>query len=111
MAQLTPQSTAVVGTILTPISPTATTGDLVPPLSSKVIVHNASGASINFTIKRAFGSDYGVARGDVVSAVAAGAKACFGPFPLDMADPAQANQVNVICSAVASVTLHVIAED
>jgi hypothetical protein len=111
MAALTPQSTAVVGTTLTPISPTVTTGDTVPALSAKVIVHNASGSSINVTIKRAFGSDYGVARGDIVTAVAAGAKACFGPFGLDLADPAAGNQVTLICSAVASVTLHVIAED
>lgn len=111
MAALTPQVPAVVGTVLNPSTPTATVGDTVPP-GCQVLVRNGSGASINVTIKRSFASDYGVARGDVVVAVAAGAMTSFGnPFPADMADPANAGQVTIICSATASVQLFVIAED
>lgn len=111
MADLTPQSTAVVGTTLTATSPTVTVGDWVPTLSSKVIVHNASGGSINVTVVTPGNDAYGGVRADIVTAVAAGAKALFGPFPLDLGDPAHSGMVNIICSAVASVTLHVIAED
>lgn len=106
MANLTPQTTAVVGTTLTAISPTVTVGDTVP-IGSKVIVHNASGASINVTIVTPGNDQYGNARPDIVTAVAAGAKAQFGPMPVDLGDPVT-QVVTVICSAVASVTLHVV---
>lgn len=111
MAVLTPQTTQVVGTNLTLNAATATTGDQVPT-NCRVIVRNGSGGSINVTLKRSFGSDYGVARGDVVTAVANNAEFCFGgPFPADMGDPANSNLVTIICSVVTSVTLKVIAED
>lgn len=110
MANLTPQPTAVVGTTLTNTSPTVTVGDTVPPLNSKVFVKNASGGSINVTVVTPGNDQYGNARPDIVTAVAAGADALFGPFPLDLADPVT-QVVTLICSAVASVTLHVIAED
>lgn len=111
MATLTPQTTAVVGTDLTAITPTVTTGDQVPT-NCRVIVRNGSGAGITVTIKRSFGSDYGVARGDITKSVAAGAATCFGgPFPADLGDPASSNLVTLICSAVASVQLFVIGED
>jgi hypothetical protein len=106
MAALTPQTTAVIGTTLTPISPTVTTGDTVP-IGAKVIVHNASGGSINVTLVTPGNDQYGNSRPDVVTPVAAGAKAQFGPMPIDLADPTT-NVVTVICSAVASVTLHVV---
>jgi hypothetical protein len=111
MADLTPQSTAVVGTTLTNTAPTATTGDWVPCLSAKVFVKNASGSSINVTVVTPGNDAYGNARPDIVTAVAAGADALFGPFPLDLGDSTHSNMVNIICSAVTSVTLHVVAED
>ena len=107
MANLTPQTTSVVGTTLTAYSPTVTVGDTVP-IGSKVIVHNASGSSINVTVVTPGNDQYGLARPDIVTAVAAGAKAQFGPFPADLGDATNSYFVTLICSAVASVTLHVV---
>jgi hypothetical protein len=107
MANLVPQNTAVTGTTLTGYSPTVTVGDTVP-IGSKVIVHNASGSSINVTVVTPGNDSYGLARPDIVTAVAAGAKAQFGPFPPDLGDPAASYLVTLICSAVATVTLHVV---
>lgn len=107
MANLVPQSTSVVGTQLTDFAPTVTVGDTVP-IGSKVIVKNASGASINVTVVTPGNDSYGLARPDIVTAVAAGKDAQFGPFPADLGDPANSNLVTLICSAVASVTLHVV---
>lgn len=107
MADLTAQTTTVTGTVaLTAISPTVTVGDWVP-IGSYVTCRNASGGSINFTIVTPGNDSYGQARPDIVQAVAAGAARRFGPFPVDLGDPAHSNMVNVICSAVASVTLEV----
>lgn len=107
MANLTPQVTAVVGTTLTPYNATATTGDTVP-IGSQVLVNNGSGASINVTVVTPGNDQYGLARPDIVTAVAAGAKAMFGPFPPDLGDPANSNLVTLICSAVTTVTLNVV---
>lgn len=107
MANLIPQTTVVTGTVLTGYTPTATVGDTVP-VGSRLIVHNASGASINVTLVTPGNDQYGQARPDVVTAVAAAAKTAFGPFPYDLGDPANGNLVTVICSATASVTLHVV---
>lgn len=107
MADLVPQTTVVTGTVLTPISPTVTVGDWVP-IGCRLIVQNGSGSSINVTIVTPGNDAYGSARPDVVTAVAAGAKTAFGPFPYDLGDPAHSSMVNVICSAVATVTLHVV---
>lgn len=106
MADLTPQTTTVVGTALTPVTPTATVGDWVP-IGAYVTVRNASGSSINVTGVVPGNDPYGTARPDFVTAVANGAAKRFGPMPADMADPAHSNMINLICSAVSSVTLEV----
>lgn len=107
MAALTPQTTAVVGTTLTSYNPTVTVGDTVP-IGAKLIVHNASGGSINVTIQTPGNDQYGLARPDIVTAVGPGAKAQFGPMAIDLGDPANSNLVTFVCSAVASVTCHVV---
>jgi len=104
MANITPQVTAVIGTTLTPISPTATTGDTFPT-GTQLYVRNGSGSSINVTIVTPGNDTYGNARPDIVTAVAAGAMAAFGPFPYDLGDPTNSGLVTVICSAVGSVQL------
>jgi hypothetical protein len=106
MANLVPQSTAVVGTTLTTYTPTATVGDTVP-INSRVLVRNGSGAGINVTVVTPGNDSYGLARPDIVTAVGAGAMAMFGPFPADLGDPAASYAVTVICSATATVTLSV----
>lgn len=105
MANLTAQTTGVTGTTLTPATPSAG-GDTVP-VGSHVLVRNGSGASINVTIETPGNDTYGQPRPDIVTAVAAGAVAKFGPFPNDLADPIT-NVVKVTCSATASVELRVV---
>lgn len=107
MANLSAQTTAVVGTTLTSVTPTAGTGDTVP-VGSHAIIRNGSGASINVTIETPGNDTYGQARPDIVTAVAAGAVAKFGPFPNDLADPVT-GVVKLTCSAVTSVELRVVA--
>lgn len=106
MADIVPQTTAVTGTVLTAVAPTVTTGDWVP-IGSYVTVRNGSGASINVTIANPGNDSYGSAKPDPVKAVGAGVNTRFGPFPYDLGDPAHSSMVNIICSAVASVTLEV----
>lgn len=106
MANLNAQTTTVMGTTLTSYGPTASVGDTVP-VGSRAIVRNGSGSSINVTIVTPGNDTYGLARPDIVTAVAAGAVAMFGPFPNDLADPVT-GVVTLICSAVASVELRVV---
>lgn len=106
MANLPAQTTAVVGTTLTSVTPTAGTGDTVP-IGSHAIIRNGSGASINVTIETPGNDTYGQARPDIVTAVAAGAVAIFGPFPVDLGDPVT-QVVKLTCSAVATVELRVV---
>lgn len=106
MANLTAQTTGVTGTTLTSVTPAAG-GDTVP-VGSHVLVRNGSGASINVTVETPGNDTYGQARPDIVTAVAAGAVAKFGPFPADLADPVT-GVVKVTCSATASVELRVVA--
>lgn len=107
MANLPAQTTAVTGTTLPSVAPTATTGDTVP-VGSHAIVRNGSGSSINVTIVTPGNDTYGQPRPDIVTAVAAGAVAKLGPFPADLADPVT-GVVTLICSSVASVELRVVA--
>lgn len=109
MATLAAQTTQVTGTTLTSINPTATTGDLIP-VGAHVIVNNASGASITVTINKPGNDNYGDARTNHQTSVAAGAMAKFGPFPIDLQDPVNnPGYVTLICSSTASVTLRVVA--
>lgn len=107
MANVPAQTTQVTGTTLTSVTPTITTGDTVP-VGSHAIIRNGSGSSINVTIVTPGNDNYGQSRPDIVTAVAAGAIAKFGPFPNDLADPIT-GVVTLICSAVASVELRVVA--
>lgn len=107
MANLSAQTTAVVGTTLNSVTPTVTTGDTVP-VGSHAIIRNGSGASITVTIETPGNDTYGQPRPDIATAVAAGAIAKFGPFPNDLADPVT-GVVKLTCSAVASVELRVVA--
>ncbi|MBA2952112.1 hypothetical protein GON03_19035 [Nocardioides sp. MAH-18] len=106
MANLPALTTVVTGTTIAPITPAAG-GDTVP-IGSRVIVRNGSGASINVTIDTPGNDTYGQARPDIVTAVAAGAVAIFGPFAVDLADPIT-QVVKLTCSATASVELRVVA--
>lgn len=51
-----------------------------------VLVRNIGAGAVNVTVAVP-GTEYGQARPDAVTAVAAGGSAVFGPFPSDLADP------------------------
>lgn len=106
MATLPAQTTVVMGTTLTPATPAGAGGDLVP-VGTHVIVRNGSGASITVTIDTPGNDTYAQPRPDIVTTVAAGAIAKFGPFPNDLADPIT-GMVKIICSATTSVELRVV---
>jgi hypothetical protein len=107
MADITPITTTVTGTVaMVPITPTVTVGDWFP-IGSYVTVRNGSGGSINFTIVTPGNDSYGQARPDIVQAVAAGAARRFGPFPVDLGDGTHSNMVNGICSSITTITLEV----
>jgi hypothetical protein len=107
MTALAAQAPKVTGVALTTHAPTASTGDTVP-VGSKVLVDNRSGSSINVTVVNPGNDTYGNAKPDIVTAVAAGAEAQFGPFGQGLADP-ETGVVTLICSAVSTVTLKVLA--
>lgn len=106
MANLPAQTTAVTGTTLNSVTPGAG-GDTVP-VGSRAIIRNGSGASINVTIETPGNDSYGQSRPDIVTPIAAGALAVFGPFPFDLADPIT-GVVKLTCSATATVELRVVA--
>lgn len=104
MAFLNYQQIGISGTAVTYSAATATVGDAVTPDDRGFIhVKNASGASITATLVIP-GTLYGQARPDVAVAVPAGSDRFIGPMNADYADPAD-GQVDVICSAVTSVTV------
>lgn len=106
MANLTPQTVTVLGTLLTAVAPTATVGDTVP-VGSRVTVRNGAGSPINVTLVTPGNDAYGTARPDVVVAVANGTAKAFGPMPADLGDPANSNLVTLICSSITTITLEV----
>lgn len=80
-------------------------GDKVAPNERGALhVRNGSGASINVTVVVPGNTKYGQANPDVVVAVPAGADRLIGPFPSDLADPAD-GLVAITYSAVTTVTV------
>ena len=103
MADLAYTNAAAVGTDLL-FAAADVAGDTIPPRDDGVVVvRNGSGAEITVTVVVP-GSKYGKARPDITKAVAAGAFAVFGPFPTDLADPAD-HLVDISYSAVTTVTV------
>ena len=104
MALLAYQQITIAGTAPAYAAATATTGDsVVPDDRGFVHVKNGSGASITATVVVP-GALYGQARPDVAVTVPAGADRFIGPMVADLADPTD-GQIDVICSAVTSVTI------
>ena len=104
MALLTYQQIGISGASVSYAAATATVGDAVTPDDRGFMhIRNGSGSSITATLVVP-GSQYGQARPDVPVTVPAGADRFIGPLISDYADPAD-GQVDVICSAVTSVTV------
>lgn len=108
MALLTVYAATPTGTQVTPVTPTAATGDtFVNDGATKFWVKNASGGSINVTIKSPNTCSFGLSNNaahDIVVAVPAGQEKAIGPFPVDRFNDAS-GLVTAICSSVASVTV------
>lgn len=104
MATLAYSRIAIAGTLAAPVAAAAGGDKVAPNDRGFVDVNNGSGASINVTIAVPGNTSYGLAQPDVVTAVAAGARRRFGPFPADLADPAD-GLVAIAYSAVTSVTV------
>lgn len=84
-------------------------GDKVPPNDrGALLVVNGSGSSINVTTVVPGNTRYGQAQPDVVDAVPANSTRLIGPFPSDLADPAD-GLVAITYSAVATVSVAAIA--
>lgn len=106
MALLQPQQIGL-GTAITYAAATVTVGDAAYPDDRAWFeVVNGSGGSINATLVVP-GSYFGQARPDVVVAVPAGQTRRIGPLSPELADPID-GQVDLICSAVTSVTIAVV---
>ena len=84
-------------------------GDTVPPNSrGALMVRNGDTTAKTVTVVTPGNTRYGQADPDVPVTVAAGATALIGPFPQDLADPAD-GLVHVTYSAVTAVTVAAIA--
>lgn len=104
MAVLGYQQVAIAG--LAPTLVAATVGGDQLPTNDRgaLMVKNGSGSSINVTVNVPGNTKYGLANPDPVVAVAAGATELIGPFPSDLADPAD-GLVHITYSAVTTVTV------
>jgi hypothetical protein len=101
MALISPQTVGITGTAPTYGAVTAT--DTIAPNDRAVLhVKNASGGSINVTVVVP-GTQYGQPRADVVVAIPNGQDRFIGPFPNDLADPAD-GLIDVNFSGTTSVT-------
>lgn len=104
MATLTYQRPAIDGTTLT-MAAAAAGGDKVAPNNDGfVLVTNGGGSSITVTVAVPGNAKYGGALPDVAVSVAAGASKLIGPFPFDLADPAD-GLVALTYSGVTTVTV------
>lgn len=102
MALLTKHRASIAGTLIT--SNAAAAADTLDPDDDGIlIVRNASGVSTTVTVAVPGNTRYGLAQPDVAVVVAAGAARAVGPFPSDLADPAD-GLVHITTSPTASVT-------
>lgn len=104
MALIAYQQAKVTGTALT-LSAANGGGDTMTANDRGVlVVRNGDGTSTNVTVVVPGVDKYAQARPDVVVAVAAGATTVIGPFPTDLADPAD-RLIDITYSKVTSLTV------
>lgn len=108
MALLPTQSVKLAGTAIT-YTPAAAGGDTFPPSSrSELRVKNGHTGPQSVTIVVPGNTRWGQAEPDITVSVPAGAEYAFGPFPPELADPAD-RSVHVTYSAVTALTVAVVA--
>lgn len=108
MATLAYQRAAIRGTLFATQAASGGGDKVAPSNDGAVLVTNGGGSSVNVTIAVPGNTKYGAAEPDIVVAVAAGQAKLFGPFPNDLADPAD-GLVAISYSDVTSVTVAAIA--
>lgn len=103
MALLTPTQAKVTGSVVT-LAAADVAGETFRPDDHVALwVLNGSGVSITVTVAVPGNTKYGQTQPDVAVVIAAGAAQAIGPFPADLADPAD-GLVHVTYSAVTTVT-------
>lgn len=104
MATLAYQRAAIGGTTLTMAAASGGGDKVAPDNDGLVLVTNGGGGSITVTVAVPGNTKYGGAEPDVAVAVGAGVSKLIGPFPQDLADPAD-GLVALTYSGVTSVTV------
>lgn len=102
MALLTPTQAKITGTVATKAAADAA-GETFLPGDHALVILNGSGSSITASVVVPGNTKYGQAQPDVAVTIAAGVETVIGPFPDDLADPAD-GLVHVTYSSVATVT-------
>lgn len=103
MAFLTPVQVKITGTKITKVAASAG-GDTFAPGDVKLVVVNGDASPHTVTIAVPGNTKYGQAQPDIAQTIPAGEEWEFGPFPVDLADPAD-GVVHVTYDAVTSVTV------
>lgn len=108
MAVLSPQFSKAGGTSLAFAAADAGGDQFEPSARNRLVVVNDDAGSITVTVVTPGNDKYGNARPDIDFSIPAGESAVFGPFPQDLADPAD-GLVDVSYSGVTNVTVALIA--
>lgn len=103
MANLTPTQIKIGGAVTTLQSADVAGETFEPGDRVALWVKNGSGASITVTVAVPGKTKYGVDNPDLAVTIAAGTEQAVGPFPADLADPAD-GRVHVTYSSVTTVT-------
>lgn len=105
MATLTYQQVSNTAVVVPSLAAAAGGGDSIAPNDRGfLMVKNGSGATITVTMVVPGNTKYGIANPDPTFAVVAGATACIGPLPVDLANPST-GLVDFTYSGVTSLTV------
>lgn len=108
MATIPHTQAKITGVALAPTAATAGPDNVKPGDNVVVIVQNGSAGTVTATITVPGNTKYAQPEPDITSAtIAAGALAAFGPFPADLADPAD-GLVDIDVNPNASVNLYAV---
>lgn len=96
------------GVVMAPVSATAGPDTLKPGDNVCLVVNNGNAAAVTVTVVVPGNSKFGPANPDVTSvSIPAGSHAVLGPFPAELADPAD-GLIDVTAAPFASVTFYAI---
>jgi len=108
MATIPHAQSAIGGVVLTAVAATAGPDTILPGDNVTLIVHNGNAGAVTVTVVVPGNTKYGLANPDVTSvSIPAGGHAVIGPFPADLADPAD-GLIDVTASPSASVNFYAV---